>query len=185
MNLRAVLSTLLLLPALACGGSELDVEHDEAAALSDRALWAIDPALTGPQCGLYRGGTTDGAHMIASPNPALAPSAIGTCSVYCMQSGHRPGDICIMNRQILGFYGYPAPTAATTGAGCGLYRGGVIDAQHMVASPNPASSVAATDAACNAYCRDSDARAGDICVRNRKVINRFYPYSMVFAGFGS
>lgn len=185
MNLRAVLSTLLLLPAFACGGSELDLEQDEASALTDSALWAIDPALTGTACGLFRGGTTNATHMIASPNPALPSSAVGACSVYCMQSGHRPGDICIMNRQILGFYGYPAPTAATTGTQCGLYRGGVTDAQHMVASPNPAGSVAATDAACNAYCRGSGARAGDICVRNRKVINRFYPMSMVFVGFGS
>lgn len=33
---------------------ELDLElDDEAAALSDAGLWAIDPARTGPQCGPY------------------------------------------------------------------------------------------------------------------------------------
>lgn len=185
MNLRAVITTLLLVPAFACGGTELDLEQEEAAALSDSALWAIDPTRTGPQCGLYRGGTTDAVHMIASPNPPLPRAAVGACTTYCMQSGHRPGDICIMNRQILGFFGYPAISAATTGTQCGLYRGGTTDALHMIASPNPPTSVAATDAACTDYCRSSGARAGDICVRNRRVINRFYPYSMVFGGFGS
>ena len=69
MNLRAVLTTLFLIPTFACGGSELDLELDDAAALSDAGLWAIDPARSGPQCGLYRGGTIDAVHMIASPTP--------------------------------------------------------------------------------------------------------------------
>lgn len=185
MNLRAILTTLVLLPTFACGGSELDLELDEAAALSDAGLWAIDPARTGPQCGLYRGGTIDAVHMIASPNPPLARGAVNACVTYCKQSANRPGDICIMNRQILGVFGYPAIYSATTGPQCGLYRGGTADALYMIASPNPANSVGSTDAACNSYCRSSGARAGDVCIRNRQIINRFYPDSMVFPGSGS
>lgn len=53
---------------------------------------------------------------------------------------------------------------------CGLYRGGTSQAKNMIASPNPQSSVADTDAACIAYCDASGPKPEDICMRGTNKI---------------
>lgn len=56
---------------------------------------------------------------------------------------------------------------------CGLFRGGTSTATNMIASPNPASSVADTNAACIQYCDYSGWRAGDMCMRGSSVIKTY------------
>lgn len=57
---------------------------------------------------------------------------------------------------------------------CGLFRGGTSQASHMIASPNPATSVADTDTACISYCNASGGVAGDMCMRGGAII-KLYP----------
>jgi hypothetical protein len=56
---------------------------------------------------------------------------------------------------------------------CGLYRGGLDDAENLIASPNPPESVADTDEDCAEYCRASGTEAGDVCVRAGAVIETY------------
>lgn len=56
---------------------------------------------------------------------------------------------------------------------CGLFRGGISEANNMIASPNPQNSVANNDAACSNYCSQSNPKSGDMCLRGSRVIRAF------------
>jgi hypothetical protein len=56
---------------------------------------------------------------------------------------------------------------------CGLFRGGLDEGTHMIASPNPAGSVEDTDEACLAYCDASGPQPGDACARGGAVIGLY------------
>ncbi len=61
----------------------------------------------------------------------------------------------------------------TTRALCGLFRGGTSTATNMVASPNPASSVADNATACISYCDASGPRPGDMCRRGDGTVKTY------------
>jgi hypothetical protein len=56
---------------------------------------------------------------------------------------------------------------------CGLFRGGTDQGTNMIASPNPATSVASTDAACVSYCNASGTQPGDLCMRYPVIIKKY------------
>ena len=89
--------------------------------------------------------------VVASKNVNGVNTRIGTLNYFCKSDGR-----CALE---------PRPT-------CGLFRGGTDTATNMIASPNPATSVADTDAACIQYCIASGAKAGDLCMRHPLVIKK-------------
>lgn len=56
---------------------------------------------------------------------------------------------------------------------CGLFRGGLSEADNMIASPNPPESIEDTDEACMAYCDASNPVLGDECARGGNVIKTY------------
>ena len=56
---------------------------------------------------------------------------------------------------------------------CGLFRGGLSEAENMIASPDPADSIDDSDEACIAYCEASSPEPGDVCARGGSVIKTY------------
>ncbi len=67
----------------------------------------------------------------------------------------------------------PVVTNTTARLTCGLFRGGTNTATNMIASPNPATSVADTDSACISYCDASGPKNADMCLRGTGTIKTY------------
>lgn len=118
-----------------------------------------DPGLTDDGSGLFL--STDGiGRNDALDNCALTAAANPELTLWCTWNDELIYDDC----------GRDAEERGDEPALCGLYRGGLSDAEHMIASPNPANSIDDTDAACAEYCRASGMQPGDLCVRGGSVV---------------
>jgi hypothetical protein len=122
-----------------------------------------------PVCGLFRGGLSEADDMVASPNPAdSVEDSDEACIAYCDASNPEPGDVCARGGNVIKTYEDPAAQPV-----CGLFRGGLSEADNMIASPNPANSVEDSDEACIAYCDASNPEPGDDCARGGNVIETY------------
>ena len=101
---------------------------------------------------ISRGDALDNCTLNAASNPELA--------LWCTWNDELIYDGCGRDREERG----EAPAL------CGLFRGGLSEGEHMIASPNPATSVDDTDEACAEYCAGSGAQPGDVCVRGGVVV---------------
>jgi hypothetical protein len=118
---------------------------------------------------LFRGGLSEADDMVASPNPAdSVEDSDEACIAYCDASNPEPGDVCARGGNVIKTYEDPAAQPV-----CGLFRGGLSEADNMIASPNPANSVEDSDEACIAYCDASNPEPGDDCARGGNVIETY------------
>lgn len=73
-------------------------------------------------------------------------------------------------------FGFIFSCTASAGAMCGVYRGGMTDAVHMVAAielPSQLEGFADSDSGCILYCEASGARPGDKCIRQGNVVKSY------------
>ena len=121
--------------------------------------YLCDPSLTDDGSGLFI--ATDGiSRSEAFDNCTLTAAANPELTLWCTWNDELIYDDC----------GRDAEERGDEPALCGLFRGGLSEAEHMIASPNPASSIDDTDAACAEYCQASGMQPGDLCVRGGSVV---------------
>jgi hypothetical protein len=118
--------------------------------------------------GVHRGYLCDSTPFIVTSDIRRS-DALSNCELLAATNPGL-GIMCTWNEELIFDNCEPRSHTDTNASVCGLFRGGVSEGEHMIASPNLGSMYVATDEDCVQYCRESGALPGDLCMHDGVVV---------------